>query len=664
MDYVLTRPRSRLRARLEPELNERQREFVFSDAPAILGVAGPGSGKTRALTCRAARLLDEGLPPQNLMLVTFTNKAADEMRARLTHLLGPLPDGLWIGTFHALGARILRQYADLLDRTPSFTILDEEDSAALIRAVYGGLRHTGLSEAEKRLFVTGGLFGEIISRARNAGTTLAAAVAEYYPQHAEHLELIQRVEALYEHRKKEMNALDFDDLLVHWLYLLRNYPEVADQLRRRFRHVLVDEYQDTNVVQGAIVRELGLSAAVCVVGDDAQSIYAFRCAEIRNILEFPSHFPGCLVVRLEENYRSTPEILALANASIAHNRNQIPKKLFTRRAAGEKPWLVVAEDPSREAAFVAERLTEHHEAGVPLREMAVLYRSAYLAHDLEMELVSRGIPYVTVGGLKFLERAHVKDVLAWLRVLLNPRDEVSWQRIMVMQQGIGQATFQALMAQLRTARDPLRCVLQGELKVPPRAARGWADLVACLRELAAAQDRGPAELIAIVMDGVYGRTFRERYPRDHWERLQGIERLAGYARRFRSLENFIGTVSLEQDYVLKGLAEEEPAEDVLVLSTIHSAKGKEWRVVFLIGLNQGRFPSARGLDNLEEERRLFYVAVTRARDWLYLITTVQDVRGWQSFVTGPSIFLTELPREVYRSVYVREVEGDGDEGAG
>lgn len=649
--YML-RSRKSLAAKIEAlkkQLNEQQREFVFCDDKAILGIAGPGSGKTRALTYRAARLLLEGISPDRILLVTFTNKAADEMRYRLGQILGFIPDDLWIGTFHAVGARILRQYAHLVERRSNFSILDEEDSAALIRSSWAAIK-AELPAKEERLFIAGGLFGEIISRAKNSGLSLGQAVNLFYPQHTNYQDLLERVYETYEDKKRDINALDFDDLLVRWLELIERHAVAREWLERRFSHVLVDEYQDTNVVQASIVKALGRRASVCVVGDDAQSIYSFRCAEVKNILRFPSEFENCTVVKLEQNYRSIPEILELANCSISHNTEQMHKKLFTRRPSGEKPWVVVAKNPAEEAQFVAQRVMDLYDEGVMLSEMAVLYRSSFLAQDLEMELIARNIPYVTFGGLKFLEKAHIKDVLAWLRILLNPRDEISWRRVVTSEEGIGRATFELIWKDISRAGNPLKEALSIIPKLNKKARAGWERVVGLLRELDAHRDEGPATLIGLIMAGSYGQRFEEKFPQDYWERLQGIERLAGYARRYFSLEAFLNTVSLEQEYILKGLEAEQPERDVLTLSTIHSAKGKEWRAVFVIGLNQGRFPSSRGAEYLEEERRLFYVAVTRAKDFLYLVCSLEDIRGWESFIAGPSVFIEELPPSVYRLV--------------
>ncbi len=637
-------------ARLSQELNQRQFEFVTATDQAVLGLAGPGSGKTRALTYRAANLLAGGVDPGSILLVTFTNKASGEMKDRISRLLGSLPSRMWAGTFHAIGARMLRRYASRVGRTPDFTILDSDDSSQLTKAAFGTLDVT-LDAPARRMLFGRGLMARIISAARNADTAVDSIMRDMYPDLGQYTDLAQRVEIAYEERKLRANAFDFDDLLCSWLKVMQDDPELAKMWQNRFQHVLVDEYQDTNVIQASLVEILAPGGAVAVVGDDAQSIYAFRQADLRNILRFSDTFPGCRVVRLEENYRSTPEILELANQVIRKNRQQLHKTLFTRRPPGEKPWLVQARDPQNEAQFVALEVARMAREGAPLNEIAVLYRSGYLSQSLEMELLSRNIPYVTVGGRRFLDRAHIRDVLAYLRLLVNPWDELSWGRVIMMQEGIGPATFARLWDQLSQSPDPLSSALSGNAR-PSRGVAGWRELVSALGDLSGlyGENRPIPVLFRTLMGGIYGRYLDASYD-DARERRLAIDQLAAYSAGFEDLGGFLRAITLNESLMVgqDGLA----LSGAVTLSTCHSAKGKEWDTVFITSLVQSRFPDSRSLDNLEEERRLFYVAVTRARSRLFLSFCQYD-RGYGGEISGaePSEFIQELSQDSYLPHYV------------
>lgn len=632
---------------LKKELNPAQFEFATTGDPALLGLAGPGSGKTRALIYRAAHLINCGVRPEELLLLTFTNKAAGEMKDRLEGLLGFLPYELWAGTFHSIGARILRRHASLLRRTPNFTILDEDDSTSLLKQI---LKSMPVSDDDRKLLMKRGLLGRIISQARNCGLTVREVIEEDYPYRLEYLELIDEVAALYEQRKRDSNAFDFDDLLLCWLELFETYPRVSDQYRRRFKHVLVDEFQDTNVIQARIIDLFAGAASLCVVGDDAQSIYAFRYAHIGNILSFPEKYELCQVVRMEQNYRSTPEIVELANCSIRYNRDQLPKKLFSTNPPGEKPVVAKTYDSRQEASFVLQAIRELQNYGVLLNEIAVLYRSSYLTPDLEMALARKGINYRTYGGVKFFQKAHIKDLLAYLKVIYNPFDENAWRRIAVLQQGLGPASFDRLWDRLRQHPNPLEAAFEGK-ETPARGKEAWQSLC---RALSAACKLGPDDvprIIAMLMDENYDYILGRDYPDQYEERLSGIERLMIYAERFDSLASFLESLILEESVFADTSADPDYSGGQLTLSTIHSAKGKEWDAVFVIGMNQGHFPGSRaGNSSFDEERRLFYVAVTRARRYLYLSTYREDYRSYGAASEGPSQFLRELPSECYRLI--------------
>jgi len=654
--------------RLRRELNAAQFRFATAGDDVILGLAGPGSGKTRALVYRAAHLVKSGIPPHQILLLTFTNKAAEEMKERLSALLGSWPEGLWAGTFHSIGARILRRHAPLVRRQSNFTILDEDDSRSIFRQLTGTLSHA-LDEEERRLLLKRGLLGRIISRARNSGLTIREVMEDEYTFGLDYIPLMEKLALLYEQKKEESNAFDFDDLLLRWLELFQEHPAVKDQYRERFTHVLVDEFQDTNIVQARLVDQFAGAASLCAVGDDAQSIYAFRFAHVGNILSFPEKYPQALVVRMEQNYRSTPEIVALANSSIAFNRVQLPKKLFSKSPSGEKPLVIGARNAKEESSFILDRIHTLVRQGLPLNEMAVLYRSAFLSTELELALVRQGIPYRTFGGVKFLQKSHIKDILAYLKVLHNPADAEAWRRLALLQPGLGPATFDRLWSDLKESADPLNAAISGRLS-PARGKEGWELLCRALAELrshAAAggsedgkNEKSVRELVTLVMDCNYERILRKNYPDQYDERKRGIERLADNAARYNSLGAFLESLALDESLFTDAAASGQVSGDHLTLSTVHSAKGKEWEAVFVIGLNEGSFPSHRAEDqDLPEERRLFYVAVTRARRYLYLSTYWEDYRSWGPVTGAPSLFLKELPRECFEAILAEQTGFDG-----
>lgn len=648
--------------RLQRELNGPQYRFVTAADEVILGLAGPGSGKTRALVYRAAHLVKSGVPPGKILLLTFTNKAAGEMKERLEKLLGSWPGGLWAGTFHSFGAQLLRRHAGLIGRKSNFTILDDDDSRSIFRQSAAEIHHS-LGEEERRLLFRRGLLGRMISRARNSGIPLGEVFREEYPFSVDHFLVIEKLAVLYEQRKEEGNALDFDDLLLRWLELFEEHHEVGERYRKRFAHLLVDEFQDTNIVQGRLVDQFAGAASLCAVGDDAQSIYAFRFAHVGNILSFPEKYPQALVVRMEQNYRSTPEIVALANASIAFNRVQLPKKLFSKNPSTRKPLVVGLRNARKEAVFILDRIRALRREGLPLKEMAVLYRSAFLSTELEFALLREGLPYSTFGGLKFLQKSHIKDLLAYLKVLHNPADGEAWRRLALLQPGLGQATCNRLWSDLQKSGDPLGAALCGAVS-PARGKEGWGLLC---RTLEALQDHlslsgsaggdgkkdDLAGLITLIMKHNYEEILYKNYPDQFEERLRGIEHLAGNAARYGSLGAFLESLALDESLFAGG--DSAGAGDYLTLSTVHSAKGKEWEAVFVIGLNEGSFPSRRVVDEeMPEERRLFYVAVTRARRYLYLSTYWEDYRDWGPVTGAPSLFLKELPRDCFEAVQAGE----------
>ncbi len=644
-------------------LNEDQLRAVTEGDGHCLVLAGPGSGKTRTLIYRVAYLLEQGIPPSAILLVTFTVKAAREMLQRVDTLLHRHPDGLWGGTFHHIGNLILRQHASRLGFTPQFTILDEEDATDLMRACLADLK---LPTTDRRL-PQANVLNAILSLATNTQRPIAQVVAAQYPYFADLIPIMERVAIRYAERKRHANAMDYDDLLVFWLKLLETQPEVAAQYTSRFHYLLVDEYQDTNRLQFALIRAMGQGHGnILVVGDDAQAIYAFRGADITHLLEFPQQFPDTKTFRLEVNYRSVPEILDVANSSIRQNARQFPKTLRPTRPAGTRPIVVPLVDGRQQAMFVAQRVLELREDGVPLEQIAVLFRARYQAAELELELARRNIPYVIRGGVRFFEQAHIKDVLAYLKLLVNPADELAWGRTLRLHDGIGPAYARRIWTTLAASPHPLRIVQEtasGEsLGVPPKARAGWqrfraiADIL--LDEQAARQ---PGQVIAEVVQRGY-RTYVESHFENARDRLEDLSQLVLFANGYESAESLLTDLTLREGFRGETVAGWEPPDEHIILSTIHQAKGLEWQSVFLLGMSDGQFPHPKALEEpaaLEEERRLFYVAATRAKDDLYLtypLTRYASQTG--EVLMKPSLFLQELPEALTECWSVRLTTDD------
>ena len=648
------------------ELNTEQFEAVTSKPGRALVIAGAGSGKTRTLTYRVAWLLDQGIPPSALLLLTFTNKAAREMLARVQRLIPFDLSSLWGGTFHAVGNRMLRKHCDLLGWRRNYSIMDREDQKDLTATVIAAC---GIDPKEYR-FPKPEVFGDMLSLALNTGAPLDEVVEVRYPYFSHLVGPLAKVAAAYAAKKQEVNSMDFDDLLVQSLRLLRDHPDVLDSYRRKFRFILVDEFQDTNTIQAEFVDLLAAGhGSLMVVGDDAQSIYSWRGANFENIIRFPDHHPGTRVFPVETNYRSVPEVLALASASIACNQRQFPKNLVAARPpCGTRPALVPLDDPKQQAAFVAQRLLELRDQGIELKDMAVLYRAHFHSMDLQMELTTRGIPYQITSGLRFFEQAHIKDVAAFLRFVANPRDEVAFSRIVRMLPGIGARKADELwqawsrVEQRFGGRPPAYSGHLAAMKVPPKAAEAWQQLGFTLDELVPGGELArPAEAITSVMDGVYDDLMRAKFT-NYPARRQDLEQLRLFASGHASLEQLLADLAL-----LTGVdvaADGRKAEDTecITLSSVHQAKGLEWKVVFVIWITDGMFPNARAVGDadsagLEEERRLFYVALTRAKDELYLCYPLLWPGNFQGdVIQRPSPFLAELPPELMETWEVGEQE--------
>ena len=652
-EYVLQPYRESVQLQIdyEAELNDAQRAAVTALPGPALVIAGAGSGKTRTLTYRVAYLLEQGVPADRILLLTFTNKAAKEMMGRVTDLIGQDMSELWGGTFHSIGHRVLRRHAETLGFNRSFTIQDREDAKGLVNAC--------IAEAEIDVkatrFPKPDVVGDIGSLAINKQQTVREVIEDRYPWFEPLSAQIEDVLTRYTARKQAQGLMDFDDLLVLWLKLLKEHEEVRELYQKRFQFVLVDEYQDTNQLQAELIDLLGERYKnVMVVGDDSQSIYSWRGANYENIIEFPKRYPKAQVYKIETNYRSTPEILQLANAAIAANTRQIAKELAASRGPGEKPVLAVCSAADEQAAFVAQRALELREEGIELNDMAVLYRSHFHALEMQLELTRRNIPFSITSGIRFFEQAHIKDVTSYLKWLANPRDEQAFKRLALMLPGVGGKTAMKLWDQFLTAHTdttPMAETLQRCAAVPKKAKVPWAQFSATVSQLESEPVVGDAgKMIELIVEAGYDAYVEANYDKAP-QRLDDIEQLGVFARQYETLETFLAELALLTNVEAEQDRAEEDDEKIR-LSTIHQAKGLEFKVVFVVMLCDGMFPSNRSLDSLdgeEEERRLFYVAITRAQDELYLsYPMIRTVAGGSSddMIQQPSRFLNELPGDL------------------
>jgi DNA helicase-2/ATP-dependent DNA helicase PcrA len=603
-------------------LDPVQLQAVRDDSSALLVVAGAGTGKTRMLVARLARLVEVGVAPERVLLVTFSRRAADELVRRLGHLVGPeVARRVHAGTFHALAHRLLRQHSTALGLGDGFSVIDQGDSSDLMHLARQTVGAASADEVRRR-FPRKDTLVAIYSRVVNAGEPLGAVLRRSFPWVQEHEATIAQIFDTYTQRKRYHGLLDFDDLLLYWRAAAAD-PITGPALAGAYDHVLVDEYQDTNRIQAEILRSLRHGGrAVTVVGDDAQAIYAFRAATVRNMLDFPAQFAGATVITLERNYRSTQPILDLANAVLAGAAEGYAKQLWTAERGGAPPVLATCPDEAAQADAVADVILEHHESGVPLREQAVLFRSAHHSALLEVELRRRAIPFVKYGGLRFLEAAHVRDLLAALRVLDNRHDELAWFRLLQLLDGIGPAGSRRAIAALGVSEpgaDPLARFVGPDPPLSQRAATDGAPLRSALDDCRS-DTLSPAAQIDRLRQGL-DPLLRRRY--DNAEvRIRDLEALSRVAGGYESRARAVAELTLDPPVSTGDLAGPPLLDDdYVILSTVHSAKGGEWRIVHLIHAADGMFPSdmATGdLESVEEERRLFYVALTRAREHLHI----------------------------------------------
>lgn len=626
------------RVDFENLLNAAQLKAVTHlDGPHLV-IAGAGTGKTRTLVYRVAYLVDRGIDPRSILLLTFTRKAAQEMMHRASTILDDRCSRVSGGTFHSFGNLILRRYGGLLGYANSFTILDRSDAEEVISMVRAEM---GLHKVKTR-FPRKEALMNIISRSVNTGAPISEILARQYPQYSHHEAEILKVGEEYARYKQSKSMMDYDDLLSNLRLLLKEHESVRTRISNTYRYIMVDEYQDTNRLQAEIVELLASEHRnVMVVGDDSQSIYSFRGANFRNIMDFPGIFPGSTITTLEQNYRSNQPILSLTNAIIANAREKFSKQLYSRRLGNQKPYYLRPKSQFHQAEFVRRRIMELLLEGTPLREIAVLFRSGWHSNDLEVELAAHRIEFVKYGGLKFVEAAHVKDVLAFLRVGFNHRDAIAWRRILMLLDGVGGTTANRVIQAVAEDGQGIEILVSGTF-AKKKYGKKLADLHQLIRQIATGE-LDLREELRMILD-FYEPYFQGKYE-DFESRRNDLASLVQIAERYDSLEKFLSDLTIESPEASRARPAADTRSDRMVLSTIHSAKGLEWAHVFLIHLVDGCLPSSYSVFNpesLEEERRLFYVAATRAKDSLYLIAP--RIEGGSEYNTygGPSRFLFEI----------------------
>ncbi len=595
-------------------LNEPQLRAVTHGPGPLLIIAGAGTGKTRTIAYRVAWLISQGVAAERILLLTFTRRAAQEMTSRARHLSGRSTSEIWGGTFHAVANRLLRTYGRAVGLDPGFTVIDEGDAADLLGIIRTEL---GLSSKDKR-FPRKSTIREIYSKVVNVRLPLKEVLERDFPWCVEAEAGLKEIFTRYTARKQAKRVLDYDDLLLFWSGLL-DEPGLRAQLDRQFEHVLVDEYQDTNLVQAEILQKLRRdNRNITVVGDDAQSIYSFRGATVKNILDFPKQFPGATVVTLEENYRSVGPVLAVANAVMSRARARYTKNLWSNRQSKLLPALITCRDEPEQCQVVCDQILEHLEAGIRLQEQAVLFRAGHHSDMLEVELARRNIPFHKYGGLRFVEAAHVKDLVAFLRIVENPRDEVSWFRVLELLDGVGPKTARSVIDRLDAGG--FRLADLASVPMPPAADAEFRSLVEVLAALESSA-HGVASQVEMLRR--FYEPFLPRLYDNPQPRARDLEQVENIARRYRSRQSFITDLTLDPPDSTADLAgPPHKDEDFLILSTMHSAKGCEWKVVYVIHAADGMIPSDMATedeDGVEEERRLFYVALTRAKDRLYVL---------------------------------------------
>jgi DNA helicase-2/ATP-dependent DNA helicase PcrA len=636
------------------DLNPEQLAVATAGNGPMLVIAGAGSGKTRALTYRLAWLVHHGVDPARIMLVTFTNRAAREMLSRVEVLVRQKTRDIWGGTFHHIANRILRRYGKKLNLSPDFTILDREDSRDLIASC---IQQAGV-DIRKRRFPQKSVLAAISGFVQNTLEPLEDIITRRYPMFIQEAAEIEKVLVLYAARKRQRQLLDFDDMLSFWARLLSDYEDVRSVLAEQFLYILVDEYQDTNAVQGAIVDMLASKHRnLTVVGDDSQSIYSFRGASFQNIITFRERYPEVQEYRLETNYRSVPEVLALANTSIEHNSRRFPKTLRAKRPPGLKPAVIKTQDHYVQSRFIAEYILHLLDEGRSLNDIAVLYRSHWHSLEIQLELQRRNIPFQVRGGLRFFEQAHIKDVLCYMRILQNPHDELAWLRLLKMLPRVGSALSRRIWDHIGGSDETLKIAKDSKTAalLPAGARPFYMDFAGLVKELK--KINSPAEIIDTVLERSY-----DDYLVSHYDgaglRKQDIKALANFAAQYNTVEAFLADVSLAGEFSGETVVAGPTEQEFVILSTVHQAKGLEWPIVFIPWLADGRFPTDLAIntqEDLEEERRVFHVAVTRTKDELYLVSPqLYRNRSRSVVMMKTSRFLTEIGQDLTEQMELEE----------
>ncbi len=621
------------------ELNPAQYEAASAVEGAYLIIAGAGTGKTRTLVYRVARLVELGYDPQSILLLTFTRKAANEMMNRAAILLDNRCSKILGGTFHSFANSVLRKYAKAANLDSSFTILDQGDTQDVINLIR---TQSGFIGKEKR-FPKKETLGKVYSLSVNTGKKVEEIIAEDYPHFIDQLDKILDIQKIFTEYKRRNNLLDYDDLLVYLRNFLEDFNPGTKSLLSSIKFVMVDEYQDTNKLQADVVKGLTqINKNIMVVGDDSQAIYSFRGANFKNIIEFPKLFNNVQIIKLEENYRSTQEILNFANQITEGAIEKYTKHLYSIKGGGELPFIVAASTENLQSKFIVEKILELREEGVPLGDMAVLFRSSFFSFDLEIELTKANIPFQKFGGMKFVESSHIKDVLAFLRIASNPKDVVSWYRVLLLHEGVGPKTAQKILDELATARLTIKANPENitNFSYNDRIVK----LFQLLYTLHTKNDL-PTEKLELVLEYYYP-IFKNIYD-DFNKRKKDLEIFQNIAENYKSLDSLLADMAIEP--IINSVIDVDATDredEYLTLSTIHSAKGLEWHSVFIIHAVEGYFPSSRSYDNietLEEERRLMYVASTRAKQNLF-VTYPMNLYDREAGITlsKPSRFISEM----------------------
>ncbi len=636
------------------DLNPAQYEAVMHNNGAALVIAGAGTGKTRTLIYRVSRLIEDGVPPESILLLTFTRKASAEMLRRASTMLDGRCELISGGTFHSFALQELRRYAKLIGYEPAFNVLDQGDCEDTINLLRSQLK----LDRSKRRFPRKETLNTIFNLSVNKLMTIEEIITKDYPYYLEELSEIEGLFYQFNIYKRKYNLMDYDDLLLNLLKLCREQPEVRTEMNRKYKYVMVDEYQDTNKLQHEIVINLaGTHENVMAVGDDAQSIYSFRGADFRNIMTFPEAFSSCRIYKIEENYRSVQPVLSLTNKIFDGAVEKYGKELFSSKTGGSLPKVITAGNERQQSEFIVQEVLQLREEGIPLEEIAVLARSGFLMFDLEIELNKANIPYHKFGGMKFVETAHIKDMLAYLKILHNPQDAISWNRVLLLIDGVGPRTATRIVDMITENKVDLRTgvVLNTQVK-----GRDEIDkLTALLSSVHGRKSMNVAEKASRIAE-YYKPVMEQKY--DDWKkRWKDIEMFLSISERYRSIQDFLSDMAIEPPVEsVVDIEAESKEEEFLTLSTVHSAKGLEWKAVFIIWALDGRFPSskaAESADSLEEERRLFYVASTRAKDSLYICFPVNIFdRESGVILSKPTRFLDGIGEDIAERYILQDWE--------